>query len=99
MVSHAWGKGSGQEQYWHKRSHVKWLKYGYSNSKFFHLFMTIIRRKNRILRIKGVMVLGVNRIRMSAKFLVSFIRTCLLRLVQEIGDQFSIVLREWSLIR
>ncbi|ONI17389.1 hypothetical protein PRUPE_3G156200 [Prunus persica] len=49
------GKGSGQEQYWHKRSRVKWLKYGYSNSKFFHLFMTIIRRKNRILHIKGVM--------------------------------------------
>ncbi|KAL6218194.1 hypothetical protein ACLB2K_011409 [Fragaria x ananassa] len=42
-----------EEQFWHQRSRVSWLKLGDQNTNFFHQSATKNRQRNRILRLRN----------------------------------------------
>lgn len=48
-----------EEIYWKQRSRVKWLHYGDMNYKFFHQTTLCTRRRNEILRLKGINGLSI----------------------------------------
>lgn len=48
-IAQLWDK---EEKYWAQRSHIKWLKTGDSNSRFFHPTTVRRRLRNKVLKLK-----------------------------------------------